>query len=104
MTNKSGYHPFEFKVLVEPKEVSEKTKGGIIMPDDVVEREQYANAFGTIVECGSNAFTDPDWAEVPSVGDVIMFDKYAGTKVTGQDGKPYILINDKEIVARVDKE
>ena len=104
MENKSGIHPVEYKVLVAPRKVEEKTAGGIIMPDEVKEKEEYTNAYGFIVECGGNAFEDPDWKSKPELGTLIMFDKYAGTKVTGNDGETYRLINDKEIVALIDKE
>lgn len=102
MENTSGIHPVEYKVLIKPKVIEEKTKGGIIMPDEVRDREQYTNSYGTIVEFGGNAFRDPDWNIVPEKGALIMFDKYAGSMVTGQDGQEYRLINDKEIVAQMD--
>lgn len=102
MENTSGIHPVEYKVLVKPKTLSKKTAGGIIMPDEVVDREQYTNSFGQIVEFGGNAFEG--WVIAPEKGAFIMFDKYAGSSITGQDGVDYKLINDKEIVAQMDKE
>lgn len=101
--NKSGIWPFEYKVLVKPREVSEKTDGGIIMPEEIQKKEKYGNSYGTIVAIGEIAFTDPDWLERPRVGDNILFDKYAGTFTMGNDGVEYRLINDKEIVARMEE-
>jgi co-chaperonin GroES (HSP10) len=104
MTNESGISPLEYKVLILPKEVTDVTAGGIVMPADVVEKEKYGNAYGTIIAHGAIAFTDPDWLDHPRVGDDVLFDKYAGTHTLGTDGKEYRLINDKEIVARMTKE
>lgn len=96
-------HPTEFKVLVWPKPIEEKTKGGIILPDETKDREQFAQLEGTIVEASPLAFTYHD-GEVPTfvpprAGDRVLFAKYAGAKVTGADGKEYRLVNDKDICA-----
>jgi len=101
--NTSGITPFEYKVVVKPKEVTEMTEGGIVMPEQVLEREKYGNAYGVIVAVGYLAFEDPDWGLKPKVGDEVLFDKYAGTTSIGKDGADYRIMNDKEIVARIDK-
>ena len=99
MKNESGIKPVEFKVLIKPIEVEEKTKGGIILPQQTKEREAYAQQEGLLVAVGAIAFTEPDWLEKPRPGDKVLFDKFAGGTVTGRDGQMYRLINDKEIAA-----
>lgn len=97
--NKSGIKPVEYKVLIKPIEVEEKTEGGIILPQQAREREAYAQQQGKLVAVGEIAFTEPDWLDKPKVGETVLFDKFAGGMVIGKDGVEYRLINDKEIGA-----
>jgi chaperonin GroES len=94
-------YPTEFKILVEPKKVEEKTKGGIIIPDESKDREQFAQMEGVLVAVSPLAFTYADWkdANPPKPGDRVLFAKFAGAKVTGKDGKEYRLVNDKDLAA-----
>lgn len=98
--NTSGIRPVEFKILVEPHEVKEKTEGGIYMVSAVTEREKMAQVKATLVAVGSNAFYD--WFDPkPQIGDMVLFAKHAGYVTPGADGKEYRLINDKDITAIV---
>lgn len=101
MSNESGIHPYEYKVLIKPIKVEEKTEGGIIMPDTVLEREEYANGRGILIANGALAFSQPDWGDYPKPGDKVLFDKYGGTIQVGVDGVEYRLMNDKEIAAKL---
>ena len=97
--NTSGIRPCEFKVLVKPKEVKEKTVGGIIIPESAKEKEKYATMEGEVIAVGALAFTNPDWLDKPKPGDVVLYDKYAGCTVRGTDGYDYKMVNDREIGA-----
>lgn len=101
--NPSGIYPTEYKVLVRPKPVEEKTAGGIFIPDESRERQQYASTEGELVAVSPLAFTYVDvWPagfEKPAVGNRVVFAKYAGTKIKGRDGQDYQLVNDKDIAA-----
>jgi chaperonin GroES len=101
MTNPSGILPTEYKVLIAPVEVDQKSKGGIILPDETKERDQFAQMKGVLVAVSPLAFTYDDWkdAKPPKVGDEVLFAKYAGAVVDGKDGKKYRLTNDKDIAA-----
>ena len=104
MTNPSGIKPTEYKVLVQPIKVDEKTKGGIILPDETKERDQFAQMQGTLVAVSPLAFTyadAKDWGEAnkPKPGDKVMFARYAGAAVKGMDGADYRIINDKDVSA-----
>lgn len=101
MENTSGILPTEYKVLIAPVEVDQKTKGGIIIPDETKDRDQYAQMRGVLVAISPLAFTYDDWkdAKPPKVGDEVLFAKYAGAVVDGKDGKKYRLTNDKDIAA-----
>lgn len=101
--NPSGINPTEYKVLVKPKAVEEKTAGGIFIPDESREREQYASTEGELVAISPLAFTYedrwPEGFEKPKVGDRVIFAKYAGTKLKGKDGGEYRIVNDRDIAA-----
>lgn len=99
MNNTSGIYPVEYKVLIRPEKVEEKTKGGIILPETAREKEKYNVTEGTLIAVSPNAFTDPDWLDPPKVGARVLYDRFAGSTVKGKDGEDYRLINDKEIGA-----
>lgn len=99
MNNESGIRPLEYKVLVKPLDVEEKTKGGIYLPETTKDKEKFAKQEGILIAVGAIAFTDPDWLDVPKVGDKVLYDRYAGCTVEGKDGNDYRLIADKEIGA-----
>ena len=103
--NGSGIKPCEYNVIVLPKEVSEKTEGGLYLPDDTKEREEFGRMEGVLVAVSPMAFTFEDWpadAEhlKPQLGDVVVFSKYAASsnEFTGTDGKKYWLLKDKNII------
>ena len=101
--NESGIKPVEYKVLVRPDKVEEKTKGGIVLPNQTKERDEHAQTKGTLIEVGGNAFED--WrGEKPKSGDRIVFTKYAGVRIEGTDGETYQVIHDKDIAAVLTKE
>ena len=98
--NKSGIKPVEYKVLVLPEKVKEKSKGGIIIPENAKDKRKYAMTKGKLIAVSPKAFTDPDWLECPEVGNRVMYDRYAGGElVVGDDGEEYRLMPDKEICA-----
>ena len=96
--NDSGYKPLEYKVIVLPDEVEEKTAGGIYLPEVAKEREQNAAIEGLLVDVSPSAFSFDEQAPKPSVGQKVMFAKFAGMTFKGTDGKQYRLLNDKDIV------
>lgn len=103
MTNPSGIFPTEYKVLIQPIAVEEKTKGGIILPDEHKDRAQFAQQIGTLVALAPLAFTYDKWEGVqdrkPKVGDKVLFAKFAGFAHEGKDGKTYRVVNDKDVSA-----
>lgn len=102
--NTSGISPTEYKILVLPKIVEDRSKGGIIIPDITKERDQFAQMEGKLVAVSPLAFSyanECEWgaAEKPAPGDRVLFAKYSGAVVTGADGKEYRLVNDKDVAA-----
>lgn len=99
--NPSGIRPLEYNVLVRPREIEEKTKGGLYLPDEHREREQFAQTEGEIVAMSPLAFNYDTDAERPAIGARVMFFKYQATEVRGRDGGRYWLMKDKAIAAEM---
>lgn len=100
--NDSGIFPLEYNVLVSPKVVEEKTDGGLIIPDETREREQFGQMEGTLVAISPAAFTYnyegwPDNHPLPEVGDRVVFSKYQATEIKGKDGEKYWLMKDRSL-------
>lgn len=98
ISNTSGWEAYDWKVIVKRDEV-EKTYGevGLIMPDEVVDREEWTVSIGTLVSIGGKAFSD--WPEAPKEGDRVLMQEHVGQRFIGQDGEKYLIVNDKEIAA-----
>ena len=97
---KPGLRPMGYNVLVALDVVEEKTLGGIILPTKHVERENSASEKGRIVDVSQMAFTGGDWSGVtdtPATGDVVMFQRYAGTEFEGDDGCKYRIVTDSDL-------
>ena len=94
--NKSGIYPIEYKVLLLPEKVDEKTEGGIFIPDKVKDQEEMAQVRATLIAIGGNAFEGMR-QPLPRLGDKVYIAKYAGFRVEGLDGEMYQIANDKDI-------
>lgn len=97
-----GIDCIEYKVLVRPKKAETITKGGIALPDVVVEKDQHAAMEGVICGMSPLAFSYEEWpanARKPRVGDTVVFARYSGITQRGNDGVEYRIMNDKDIVA-----
>lgn len=98
IVNQSGLHPLKHAVLLLPYEVEEVTKGGIVLPYQVQERDQLAEQRAVIIEIGESA--DVGIAEV---GDKILFSKWSGQIAIGiNDRKKYRIVNDRDIFLTIE--
>lgn len=105
--NNSGVKPVEYKILVKPDEIEQKTAGGIIKPEKVHEMEQWAQVKGTLVAKGGAAFGEPFTDEERSrlvPGARIYYRKYEGILIYGADGEEYRLCSDKDVGGLIDNE
>lgn len=93
----SGIYPLEYKVLVLPEQPTEKSKGGIYIPDETRDKQEMAEVEGRLIAVGPLAFED--WGTKPILGALVHFAKYAGVYVKGNDGLNYRIINDKDVLA-----
>jgi len=82
-----NFKPLGERVIVERKEEAKTTSSGIIIPDKAAEKQTE----GTVVAV-SKAVEEK--GEI-TVGDVVVFGKYAGTEIT-LDGKEYVVLSNSE--------
>ncbi|MDP8234049.1 MAG: co-chaperone GroES [Candidatus Saelkia tenebricola] len=90
--------PLGDRILVEPMEAEEKTKGGIVLPDTAQEKPQQGNVVA--VGQGKTLETGEVKALEVKVGDKVLYGKYAGTEVT-VEGEEYLIIREDDILAIV---
>lgn len=91
--------PLGDRVIVMPSEDDESTSpGGIIIPDTAKEKPQQ----GKVVAAGPGRTTDKGKTidMGVSVGDVVIYSKYAGTEYS-QDGQEYLIVRESDILAVV---
>jgi chaperonin GroES len=89
--------PLDNRVAVKfvEEEKEEKTEGGIVLPDTAKKEEKPQQ--GEIVAVGRNIAAEDEEPEV-AIGDKVVFDKYAGTKVT-VDSEEYIILSIDDVLA-----
>jgi chaperonin GroES len=93
--NQSGIKPVEYKVMVKPEEVKKFSPGGIELPQSVIDKDKFHVRRGVLVATGYLAFEG--WGDIPQIGATVVYDRYAGDLMEGEDGEGYRLMNDKEI-------
>ena len=101
--NAIGLTVYGTHILVKPSEPETQTAGGIVLPDEHVDRLKHSATDGEIVAMSPWAFRSDDWpaeAPRPKIGDRIVFRKYGGVKVEGGDGSEYRLLEEDEILAK----
>jgi chaperonin GroES len=86
--------PLADRVLVLVEDAETKSAGGIIIPDTVQQKTQK----GKVVAVGPG--TEKEKMTV-SVGQKVMYDKYAGTQLE-IDGKEHLILKAGDIVAVIE--
>lgn len=103
--NTSGINPTGHNVVIKIEKAPEKSAGGIILPDKVIERENLASVKGVMVAAGPTAGDYADWPDgqafIP-VGSRVLLRKFAGCEVKGDDGHDYRVCEDKEVLAALE--
>ena len=96
--------PKGYKLLIGIPEVSEKTEGGVFMPDGLRIAEETASIVGFVIKMGPDAYSDKDrFPNGPycQEQDFVIFRSYSGTRFKIH-GKEFRLINDDTVEAVVD--
>ena len=96
--------PTGWRLLVLPFKMKETTKGGLVLAETTLERQQVASQVGLVMAMGPDCYKDkeryPDgpWCKVK---DWVMFARYAGSRIK-IDGGEMRLLNDDEVLATID--
>ena len=96
---KPGVRPTHYNVLVAVDVVEEKTASGLILPGKHIERETAAAEKGRLVDVSPMAFKGGDWVfdAIPQPGAVVLYQRYAGSEVEGEDGRKYRVMADEDL-------
>ena len=96
--------PTGWRLLVLPFKMKEKTKGGLLLAEDTLERQQVASQVGLVMAMGPQCYKDKErYPEGPwcKEKDWVMFARYAGSRIK-IDGGEMRLLNDDEVLATID--
>ena len=92
--------PLHDRLIVKRFEEEERTKGGIIIPDNAKEKPQQ----GEIIAVGAGKVLE-DGKKSPlevKKGDRVLFGKYSGTEIK-IDGTEYLMIREEDILGVIEK-
>ena len=95
--------PTGWRLIVLPFKMDERTKGGIIMNETTLEKQQVASQCGNVLAMGPQCYKDKErYPEGPwgKVGDWVIFARYAGSRIQIEGGE-IRLLNEDEILATV---
>ena len=96
-------NPTGWRMLILPFKMGEKTKGGVVLADETIERSQVASTCGLVLRMGPYCYNKQKFPEGPwcKKGDWVIFARYAGSRIL-IDGGEVRLLNDDEILATID--
>lgn len=83
--------PLQDRVLIQPAPAETQTVGGIIIPDTAKEKPLR----GKVIAAGNGT---KDEAMALSVGDEVLYGKYAGTELEFE-GNKYLIMRQSDVLA-----
>ena len=95
--------PTGWRMLVLPFRMDEKTKGGLLLGGETLDRQQVASQCGNVLAMGDACYRDKErypsgpWCKV---GDWVIFARYAGSRIEIEGGEVRLL-NEDEVLATV---
>ena len=96
--------PNGWRILVLPYTGSQKTKGGILLTHETIERENLATLVAYVVKKGPQCYNDTakygesHWCEEKQW---VLIGRYAGARFKLEDGAEVRIINDDEVIATI---
>ena len=83
--------------------MKEKTKGGLLLGQETLERQQVGANCGMVLKTGPHCYDNERYPEGPwcKRGDWVIFARYAGSRIQ-IDGGEVRLLNDDEILATIE--
>lgn len=98
MVTKVRLEPLGERIVIKPIEQEQTTKGGIYLPDTAKEKPQE----GEVLAVGPGRLTD-EGGRIPmdlTVGDRVIYSKYAGTEYKDGD-EEYLILRESDILAKI---
>ncbi len=88
--------PLDDRVVVEPFEAEERTRGGIVLPDSAREKPQQ----GKVIAVGPGKLLKSGERGKMSlkVGDHVFYGKYSGTEIE-LNGEEYVILRESDVLA-----
>jgi co-chaperonin GroES (HSP10) len=96
--------PTGWRIVILPHKGVEKTKGGVILSDTLIQEQQWTTNVGLVLKLGPMAYEDKDkfptgpWCKEK---DWVIFARYAGSRLK-IDGGELRILNDDEVLGVVD--
>ncbi len=92
------FTPLGERIVIKPMEQEAQTRGGILLPDTAKEKPQE----GEVIAVGPGRAAD-DGSRIPmelSVGDKVIYSKYAGTEYEDGD-EEYLIMRESDVLAKI---
>ena len=89
--------PLADRIIVQPLEAAETTKGGIVLPDTAKEKPQE----GKVVAVGKGKVLESGQVHPLELktGDRILYGKYSGSEITTKDGEELLIMREEDVLA-----
>ncbi len=93
------FKPLRDRLLVKYSEEPEKSAGGLYIPDTAKEKPQK----GEVIAAGPGRVTDDGKLQKMEIkmGDVVLFEKYSGSKINIDDVE-YLIIKEDDILGTIE--
>jgi chaperonin GroES len=94
------FKPLKDRLLVKYSDEPEKSSGGLFIPDTAKEKPQK----GEVVAAGPGKITDDGKLQKMEikVGDVVLFEKYSGSKIN-IDNEEFLIIKEDDVLGIIEK-
>lgn len=94
------FKPLKDRILLKYSEEAEKSAGGLYIPDAAKEKPQK----GEVIAVGSGRITEDGKVQKMDVklGDIVLFDKYSGSKIN-MDDVEYLIVREDDILGILEK-
>ncbi len=92
------FTPLGERIVIKPMEQEAQTRGGILLPDTAKEKPQE----GEVVAVGPGRVAD-DGSRIAmelTVGDKVIYSKYAGTEYEDGD-EEYLIMRESDVLAKI---
>ena len=95
--------PTGWRILVLPFKMKDKTKGGLYLGQETLERQQVGSNCGMVLKMGPHCYDKERYPEGPwcKKGDWVIFARYAGSRMN-IDGGEIRMLNDDEVLATIE--